>query len=64
MLVKGASGHTILQLLNSDLIIQCLRNCIGTSAFADVSYLMADAGAMLVDKNVLNTSQNAAIGRC
>ena len=28
------------------LIVQCLGNYIGTSAFADVSYLMADVEAI------------------
>ena len=28
-----------------DALLQCLQNYIGTSAFADVSYLMADVEA-------------------
>ena len=31
--------------LDNGLAPQCLRNYIGTSAFADVSYLMADVEA-------------------
>ena len=37
-------------------------NYTGTSAFADVSYIMADVDAIFLYKNVLNISQNAVIG--
>ena len=40
---------------------QCLWNYIGTSAFADISYLMADVEAKFLYKNVLNTSQNVLL---
>ena len=42
---------------------QCLRNYIGTPAFADDSYLMTNVKAKFMYKNVPNTSQNAVIGR-
>ena len=43
---------------------QCLRNYTGTSAYADVCCLMAYVAAKFFVQNVLNTSQNADIGRC
>ena len=43
---------------------QCLQNYIATSAFADVSYSMADVEATFLYKIVLNISQIAIIGRC
>ena len=43
---------------------QWLRNDTGTSAVADVSYLMADVEADFLYKSVLNTTQNAVIGQC
>ena len=44
--------------------ISVFANYISTSAFANGSYLMANVKAIFLYKNVLNTSQNAIIGRC
>ena len=42
--------------------VNCLWNYIGTSASADVDYLMAAVEAIFLYKNVINTSQNFVIG--